>query len=82
MSLTIAEKYVAENTLCLYNQILDIGFYSLIWKGENIMVGWDMNNERIVNIFGRVDYKISDVRDLEEIIFKYITDNGLTSDNQ
>ena len=81
MSLTITEKYVAENTLCLYNQILDVGFYSLIWKGEGIMVGCDLNNKRIVNIYGRVNYEISDVKDLEEIIFHFISENDLTSDN-
>jgi hypothetical protein len=81
MALTISEKYVAENTLSLYNQILDVGFYSLIWKNENILAAWDYNNKKIVNIFGHVDYKISDVKDLEEIIFRHIRNNDLTSDN-
>jgi hypothetical protein len=81
MALTISEKYVAENTLSLYNQILDVGFYSLIWKNENILVAWDCNNEKVVNIFGRIDYEISDVKSLEEIIFKHISNNDLTSDN-
>lgn len=81
MSLTITEKYVAENTMYLYNQILDVGFYSLIWKGKGIMIAWDFNNKKIVNVYGSVDYKLSDVKDLENIIFKHILDNGLTSDN-
>lgn len=81
MSLTITEKYVAENTLALYNQILDVGFYSLIWKGKGIMVGWDINNERVVSLYGIEEYDYSDVRDIEEIIFAFILKNDLTSDN-
>jgi hypothetical protein len=81
MSLTLTEKYVAKNTLFLYNKILNVSFYRLFLKGNNVLVSWDENNFTILNLFGPGNYTESDVKDLEGIILHFISINDLTSDN-
>ena len=75
MSLTIAEKYVAQNTIYLYNDILDVSFYSLIWKGEMIIAAWDNNNNYVVNIMGRWD-EFEDYDELNNFIFEIVNSDA------
>ena len=81
MSLTLSEKYVAQNTLYLYDQILNVGFYTLIWKGVPITAAWDYNNNYVANVFGNWNFDDDDMKDLKEVIFDFIVKNNLTSDN-
>lgn len=76
MSLTISEKYLAQNTMYLYNTILNVDFYSLMWKGKMILPGWDVNNECIAEVFGDWDYDVDDVNELGDLIFETINNDA------
>ncbi len=88
MSLTITEKYIAENTMYLHNRILNISFYSLIWQGQQIMVGWDENNKYVISVFGILEHNDDDLEyndddrdDLKEAISNFILESDLTFDD-
>ena len=66
--LSVSEKYMVEQTLVLYNQILFTKFYNLIWKGQSIMAAWDIRNEILVSlIIGYLNEE--ETAELSEIIY-------------
>lgn len=66
MSLTPAERYLASSTLYLYNQILNVHFYSILYKGRSLLVAWDSSNDLVTQIFGEWNYEDDDENDGEE----------------
>ena len=79
MGLTEAEKYVARNTMYLYNQILDIQFYSILYDKCQLIVAWDSRNSTVSQIYGEWDFEEDNIYDLDEIIFNFIENNDLTT---
>ena len=80
MKLSYAGEYVAKQTLHLYDQILNIQYFNLIWSTDSLLVGWDSTRSSIVTIFGEWDGDEDDFLKLSEIIFEYTGENGLTEE--
>lgn len=68
--LSVTERYMVEQTIEPYNQILFTKFYKLIWRNQMIMAAWDVRNKNIVSLLiGTLTEEEFD--ELSEIIFDY-----------
>jgi hypothetical protein len=65
--LSLSERYVADQSLVVYNQILFTRFYNLIWKGHPIMAAWDVKNKLLVSVMFS-DLNNDEMLELEDII--------------
>ena len=78
MKLSSAGEYVAKQTLYLYNQILNIQYFNLMWDTNPILVSWDNTHSAILSIFGTWEGDEEDVLKLSAIISEYVIENDLT----
>lgn len=61
------EKYVASQTIYLYNQVLSLNFYSVIWAGKSVFVVLNTITEKIIDIYG-AQLETNETIELENII--------------